>query len=186
MIKNSLKQTGSSFVVVIIILVIAIAAVLGFIFWNDIQDKPSSEKVTSSKSTTDNSKKDDEVKPRYLSISDWAVKFTLPTGLMLSDIYYYKTHVGEGPEYYGFTTNRVRAQGGACDNQVTGNLVTLTRSTAKDGNGTLINNTAIGGYFYYSGSSVGDIVPTPECLLTDIAVQDHASLDEMIKSLAVQ
>jgi hypothetical protein len=186
MIKNSSKQTGSVFIVIIIVLVVAIAAGLGFILWNNLQKKAAPEKAAN---TTKNVAKDSDepvTTLQSLALNDWYVKFAVPAKLNLDDVYYYKTHIAEGPEYYGFTTDRVRAQGGMCDNQVTGNLTTLTRLTAKNGSGTLINDTAIGGYFYYIGSSIGDITPTPACLLTDAAVQDRALLDELVKTVAAQ
>jgi hypothetical protein len=185
MIKNSSKQTGSVFIVVIVIVVIAIIAGLGFIFWNQ-QNKAATEKTPVTTKSTNKDLSKTESPAQRLILSDWSIEFTVPVNLKLGDIYYYKTHIAEGPEYYGFTTNRVRAQGDACNNQVTGNLVTLNRSTTKSGAGTLLNNAAIGGYFYYAGSSVGDITPTPACLLTDEAVQDRALLNELVKSVATQ
>ncbi len=180
MSKNFQKQSGSVLIVIIIVLAVAVLAGLGFVLWNNMHANPALKTGSSTTGTSSTPK------PESLTIADWSIGFTLPSGLKLSDVVYYKTHVGDGPDYYGFTTNRVKAQGGACDNQVTGNLATLTRSTSKNGSGTLVNDTAIGGYYYYLGSSAGDIDPTPACLQTDIAVQDHGFLNDMVATLSAK
>ena len=187
MIKHSSRQTGSAHIIIISLVILVIAGVLGFVYWNSLMKKNSTLSKTESKTTqqTDNSAaKKAQSEAQELKISDWSIKFTVPDGLKLSDVYYYKTHVGEGPDYYGFTTDRVRAQGGYCDNEVTGNLVTITRSTSKTGEGTLINNNPIDGYYFYSDNSSGGLTPTPECLTTDAANSDRTLMNQMVKTLS--
>lgn len=184
MLKNSKKQSGNALIVIIIIIAVVILAGLGFVLWNNIHYNSTPNATNPSTNTTDTNTTTTP-KPESLNLADWSIGFTLPSGLKASDVVSYKTHVGEGPDYYGFTTNRVRAQGGTCDNEVIGNLDTLNRSTTKNGSGKLVNDTAIGGYYYYLGSSVDDIDPAPACLQTDIAVQDRAFLNDMIATLSM-
>jgi hypothetical protein len=185
MIKNSSKQVGSAHLIIITIIVLAILGALGFVFWNNFAKKSPTN--TSNESTkTDKPTQDTQPAAKKLKLDDWSVAFTVPTDLSVKDVYYYKAHVGEGPDYYGFTTNRVRAEGGYCDNQVTGNLLTLTRNSSKTGEGTLINTEPIGGYYFYADSTNGGITPMPECLTTDAANSDRALLDQMIKTISTE
>jgi|GEM_PF-2133221 len=178
MIKTHFKQTGSAHIIIVIILILAILGALGYIAWNDLQGKNQTHKSDSNKTTATVS-----VAPQYLDLIDWSVKLTLPTGLSMNDVVYYKTHVGDGPDYYGFTTSRVKAQGGLCVNQASGNLAILNRSsTQQTGMGSLINSNPIGGYYYYIDDTDGGISPLPNCLSTNIAVQDRALLDKLVKS----
>lgn len=186
--KKNTEQTGSAHIGIVIILVILVIGLLGFVFWNNVHGKNQTTQVVTDTNTSTSVKPNTTVGPiiaqESLSVNDWSIKFMIPAGLVKSDVDFYKVQVGEAPMYYGFTTNRVRAQGDLCDNQVTGNLITLNRSSTKNGNGTLINKNAIGGYYYYESSSSDEIDPTPECLTTSIAVQDHTLLDDMINSLS--
>lgn len=176
MVKLSQRQKGSAHIVIIVILALVIIGALGFAFWNNSQGKNQTVKTATTTVTK-------PVAPQYLDASDWSVKFTVPMGLNVNNIVYYKTHIAEGPEFYGFTTNRVKAQGDICDNEAVGNLVVLNRSSTKSGEGTLINNDPIGGYYYFLDDT--PVESSSNCLKTDIAVQDRALLDELVKSLVI-
>lgn len=188
MIKQTAKQTGSAHVIVISVIVLAIVGALGFVFWNSYINKKPAPVVSQTKtvSQTNSAVQKDQPAAQELKIDDWSIKFTVPSGLAVGDIYYYKAHIGDSPDYYGFTTNRVRAQGGMCDSEVTGNLIMLTRSTAKTGASTPINQTPINGYYYYSDTTDGGITPMPQCLATDAANNDRALLSQLVASIRAE
>jgi hypothetical protein len=176
MTKQSQRQTGSAHIVIIVILILAILGALGFVFWKNIQNKTQPASAPSTSTTKDSTV------TQYLDLPYWSVKLQVPEGLDLSNLVYNKTHIAEGPEFYGFTTNRVKAQGGLCDNEAVGSLVILNRSLAKDGYGTSINTDPIDGYYYFLDGTDGGSIS--DCLKTDIAVQDRLLIDALVKSVS--
>ena len=176
MIKHSQNQTGSAHIVIIISILVIIGA-LGFVFWNNIQNKTQPASIQTTNTTKDSTAAE------YLDLPYWSVKLQVPEGLDLSNLVYNKTHIAEGPEFYGFSTNRVKAQGDICDNEAVGNLVVLNRSLIKTGGGLLITEEPVKGYYYFLDDT--PVESSSNCLKTDIAVQDRALIDKLVRSLSL-
>jgi hypothetical protein len=173
----SQTQKGSAHIILIAVLILAILGAIGFIYWKNIQSKPQPIAERTTSTTTD------PEPTQHLNLPYWSVKLLVPEGLDLSTLVYYKTHVAEAPEFYGFTTNRVKAQGGICDNEVAGSLVVLNRSKTKSGDGTLINNEPIGNYYYFLYDT--PVESSSNCLKTDIAVQDRTLITKLVNNLSL-
>ena len=183
---NKQIRYGNTTIIVVFVIAVGILAAVGFLFWQNFIQQKANEKTSVVPS------KIVKATPAAvtLGVADWGIKFIVPDGLKLTDVINYKAHVGEGPDYYGFTTNKVRAQGGLCDNQVSGNLSELDRFTTKTGNGgtyfnngTLLNEKPINGYYYFLWSSVDSLDTAPACLQTDFAKADHQLLDKMLRTI---
>jgi hypothetical protein len=179
---NKQNQNGSVHIVITGVITLIIIGAVGFFYWSNFL-QPRNEKTIVKSTPVTSTGVSPKEKIETLTLSDWGVEFDVPSNLKKADIYYYRTHVAEAPDYYGFTTDRVRAQGGLCDNEVSGNLAKLDRSSIKSNTSTLVNETPIGSYYYYLTSTIGDIDPAPDCLMTEFAVSDHKLLDEMIKTI---
>lgn len=96
MIKTSFNQKGSTHVVIILILVIALLGVLGFIFWQSFIHKE--EPVTKQETTIDTKKSTPEVNESeraYLKVNDWGIKLK---SSVVSDLSYKISSRTGGPE----------------------------------------------------------------------------------------
>lgn len=186
MIKNSFKQKSDIFIVTMIVLVIAIIAGLGFILWNNISDRTA---------TPDNMKdshtlaKSPAVSPDYFTVSSWNVKFKIVDQLKSTEIKYYERKSADTPSqtYFSFTTTRTQALGGSCATQPFGDTEILNRYTDKPiatPDGELLNNVAIGGYYYVLSSSVNACSTIDHGSPSDVEIKDQASLKTSIETIA--
>ncbi|MDN5274367.1 MAG: hypothetical protein JWP06_268 [Candidatus Saccharibacteria bacterium] len=165
MIKTSSKQTGSTHVVIIIILVIALVATLGLVFWQNFINKKSADTSSNQKKPTTNQPAEKVKDPNegYLVLKDWNIKFKLPTDT--TAITYYKKQVEANnkdiEEDYEFSTKRVEALGGQCiePNNMGSviRLAVLSRTKVKLENlvstSVVNNNEPIAGYYYYASGA---------------------------------
>lgn len=158
MIKSSSKQTGSAHLIITTIVILVLLGALGFVFWKRLntQNKPqaSSEKITSTKQTT---------APDYITLSDWGVTFKVSDELKSTQVTYTKSQSADGSSY-AFTTKRIHDLGGSCAAQPFGNTQILIRFTEKPiatPDGELLNDPAIGGYYYVLSA------PASSCSIVD-------------------
>lgn len=191
--------------IISIILAVGLVGTLGFVFYqNFIQKKDSTVgnastnsqnvdgKTTGTVSTTTNtttptattkSTSTTTATPAnsnagYLVLSDWGVKFKLPTTLGSNKVTYYKEQADGG--YYAFSTTRVEALGERCSNSSAEGFMPLgivSRSTTKAdfyASATLIGQ--IDGYYYVYSSTQDN------CSGADLSAQtqDTASIQTML------
>lgn len=188
MVRNSLKQTGSTHVIIIVILVIALLGALGFVFWNNFMRKDSSQPVATNNQNISQSDTSTDADKDYLKIEDWKVKFKLTQGA--SEVTYYEVpavsdyvKAGYDAKQFEFSTKAVEDLGENCiyseDGNVVTRLATLRRSKEKIADGPIVNNgQPVGGYYYYvvgaqsSCSTVG----------TDVQIKNRADVVELLKN----
>jgi hypothetical protein len=128
----------------------------------------------------------------FLVIDDWNVKFELTGALKTTEVKYYARTTSDTPSqsYYAFTTARIRDLGGKCNEQTYGDTVLLYRYSEKPEatpDGELINQNALGGYYYVvtspiascSGFDANDQMKTP----SPTEVSDRAALKDSIGRL---
>lgn len=132
----------------------------------------------------------------FLAIDNWGVKFELTDTLKTTEVKYYARTTSDTPSqsYYAFTTDRIRDLGGKCTDQQYGDTVLLYRYSEKPvatPDGELINQNALGGYYYVmtspiascSGFNANGQMKTP----SPTEVSDRTALKESISKLvAVQ
>jgi len=161
MIKHFSKQTGSTHVIIIVILVVALLGTLGFVFWQNIINKKSAEMSSDSKQATNQpAEKVKDTDKGYLVLKDWNIKFKLLANS--NAITYYKKQAEPNDkgveEYYEFSTKRVEAIGGQCvEPNTLGQVIrngSISRTKVKrEGeivSGSAVNNNEpIAGYYYY-------------------------------------
>ena len=186
------KEQGSAHIVVVAVLAVALVGALGYIFWNNFLQPKSeiknvadtSASTTASPSVSPSPKPDDNT----VVLSDWKVKFKTPDSLKDTSVKY-SQQTKNGVTNYGFTTARIEALGGDCVTQPYGKTLILSRSTkaptGMDGY-TLINQTAINGYYYTYAATIpqcsgSSTEPTPT---NPVEVSESTALGELLKSLS--
>jgi hypothetical protein len=191
MINKTLSQKGSAHVVIIVILVIALLGTLGFVFWQnfihkDTLDTSNTAKVESKQeNTNENAKKSDQ-----LTLSDWAIKFTISSSLTSTEVKYQ----AKGTDTYVFTTARIQALGGECVKSPFGDTVNLARMTEKPvatPDGELLNESPINNYYYVlsgpiSSCSSLDSNQQPVNAVNPVETADRDALKTTLKTLSAK
>lgn len=163
MIKNTYKQTGSAHVAIIAILIVALIGALGFIFWQKYTEK-NAETQSTAQTATANQKDDSATSTqadRYTTLEDWGVKFKADDSLKTTTMVQYKQKEQgqDGRDYYLINTERSeQAAKKNCPSlsDPTGLAVyrfqekpsVNTEGQLLEMDGTLINSTAVNGYYY--------------------------------------
>jgi len=189
--KNLSKQNGSTHIIVIVILVIALLGVLGFVFWQNFTKKDPVTTTSEQKKTT--SQPVETVKDPnegYLVLQDWKIKFKLATESDKITYYALPTNdagikKGFDAQYYEFSTKEVEALGESCaepGGEVSGTVIRLANlSRSKDKIATqgviLVNDgQPVGGYYYYLGGAQS----TCSSNGTDLQIQDRAKVVDLL------
>ncbi len=185
-IKNN--QTGSTHVIIAIVLALCLVASLGWIFWqNFMQPKTTPatsnvEKTAPSNSPSTSPKSADNT--QYFAISDLGVRFKVPDPLKDTTISLLQSSGVAPSGTKALTTDRIKSDPG-CG---TFENVTLYRSTTYGSNGTtgydLLNNKPLGGYYYDSPHPVTDDMLAP-CSNPSSVAKDKAALWDMLKTIEV-
>jgi len=209
-VNKKQKQSGFSHIMIItIILAVALVGTLGYVFYqNFIQKKDTTvsgtstaSKTTSDKTTATTPTTTNATTPAattkttstttttptnpnagYLVLSDWGVKFKVPSDTGNREIRYYKGNQNGG-DYYRFTTSEVEQLGGECS---IASIFTVSRSTKtpqQAPNDTWVTDGAllkqIGGYYYYQFPSLSDCSNGASSL----PAQDYTLVHELVTSM---
>lgn len=182
-IKN--YQSGSTHVLLISALVVALIGALGFIFWQNIiqtNNQPSTQDV--SKNTVESkssaspapSKQDDS---QFFGIDEWSVQFKLSSTLLSTKVIAKQRNEtiypsGERLQYYELTTERILSTDDTCYGVVY--LLRYNKLPQQTGQGggseTILNTNPINGFYYASsGPSTG-----PSCISHSDASEIRSSL----------
>jgi hypothetical protein len=190
MIKNYQKQSGSALVVVIVIAVVAILGALGYVIWNNFFGSINTE--TEQVVTQPNTPSDNVSDENILTINNWGIQFAISDSLQSTKVMYNERSTNDEPprNYYAFTTERIQRLGGKCAERQFGDTVIVYRYTEKPiatPDGELINEEAIGGYYYVltspiaacSGFNENDQMIEP----SQVEIDDRAALKDSIRTL---
>jgi len=193
MINKTLSQKGSTHIVIIVILVIALLGTLGFVFWQNFINK-STPQINNDTSKTDNKQQEntnkDTQKSNRLTLNDWGVTFTVSASLASTEIKY----EAKGVDSYVFTTSRIQALGGECTKSPFGDTVNLTRSTEKPiavPDGELLNESPVNGYYYVLSapiSSCSSLDSNQQTVhqVNPIETSDRDALNATLKTLSAK
>jgi hypothetical protein len=186
------SQKGSTHVIIIVILVVALLGALGFVFWQNFMNKPAPANNETSK--VEDKKQDTPHKETpvsdQLTLNDWGIKFTIAPSLKSTEIKYQ----AKGPDTYVFTTSRIEALGGECAKSPFGDTVSLTRYAEKPiatPDGELLNTTPINNYYFVlsgpiSSCSSLNSSQQPAGPVNAIETADREALNTTIKTLSAK
>jgi hypothetical protein len=151
--KSQSKESGSIVhIVVIVILVAAVLGLLGFVFWQNLMDKPADTQSSTQQTSTGTKEPAsvDSTDANTLSISEWSVKGNLGKSLAVN-------YVIQNSNQLNLTTDEVDCGSGL---NGTGYIVQLSGSDKGPGvfgdetaaetyDVTLETNARIGDYYYF-------------------------------------
>ena len=114
--KNLKTQSGFAHLVIVVIVALLLVGGVGYVVYQNLNPKPI-ETTENSVQDKDQTSKDDtetaENNDGYLVLSDWGVKFKVPSDTGDRTINYYKGIATKGDSYL-FTTSEVENLGGTC------------------------------------------------------------------------
>jgi cytoskeletal protein RodZ len=199
------KQSGfSHMMIIVVVLAVVLIGALGFIFWqNFIQNKSDNakkedtSKVSTKQSettTTNNTANITDKNKGYLVLSDWGVRFKLPSDLGSRQITYYKGVPGytDSGKYvtgdgYSFSTNDVEALGENCAYNASDYwmpLASVTRYTSPYNQGSAVEGPTLikklGNYYYYTRG------PQALCSVngsSTVQTKGRAAVDALVPSI---
>jgi cytoskeletal protein RodZ len=197
--KNTSLQTGSAHVAIIAILIVALIGTLGFIFWQNFTAKNTQTAAEASASAHDQRSKStsDATTPseRYVTLSDWGVKFKIDSSLASTTITQAKKREqgADGRDYYVINTERsVQAAQKSCPSQfeqTSPALYRLSDKPAVDANdrtsdmmGILVNSIPVNGY-YYVLVQFGSYCPEGNAQASDSGIDMAAEHESILASL---
>ena len=198
--NKRIQRSGfAHMVIIVVILGVALVGALGFIFYqNFVQKKTDSvaktetQQSTSNKNSQSESNKSDTGQASiadkdYLTISDWGVRFKIPSETGSKEIKYYKGLASKG-DVYLFTTSEVENLGGNCAYSSTDYwvpLATVIKSTQ-----TPQEDESIQGYTGKLVAHLGDVYyyyqsPQSSCSNnnTSLQTEDIAVIRQLVMSL---
>ncbi len=188
MLKNLHKQNGSSLLVVIIILAVAILGALGYVVWSNYIAPKTTQNHTTQATTAQTNNQTNDLNKGYLVLEDWGVKFKIPDSL--TDIKSYKLTAASNSkgitDYYEFTTQRVEDLGGQCAGSTSNGSVirldSLDRTQTKQdefaSTAPANDNEPIANYYYYVSGGQSTCADQG----TDIQTQDRNAIYTMLLS----
>ena len=192
------EQKGFAQAFLVIGAVIVLAGTLGFLYWlnaTKVEDNATKTKsvVEADQEKAERAPKDDKDENKgYVVLSDWGVKFKMPTNI--GEVTYYKKTAPENrqgvKEYYEFSTKRVEELGGQCIEPNDIGFVIRLASLSRSQNNPEPNPTypsqvpvnegkAINGYYYYAEG--GHSVCATEGYTDGIQKQDRDTIYQMLQ-----
>jgi cytoskeletal protein RodZ len=205
MINKRHSQTGSTALIITIILTLVIAGGVGFVWWQNANKKDAQTSSSTTNPNTDTPKEDFAEKideGKYLKLESWNVKFEIPDSLASSKIKYYIKKSSEGASYYVLTTEAIEQLGGTCaksqeEQPGLGDVVTLSRLDSKTNeypgsvdNAEALNETPLNNYYYISGTTIvgcanvdseGKMLGNEQA---EVEMHDRKALREMLETIS--
>lgn len=194
----SKKQTGSTHVIVISLLMTFLVGSLLFIFWQNVINKPQSETKTNNsavkkdQSSANNQKTSSQMGTsasstdniNYFTIDEWKVRFKVPDALKDTSIGLY-TGSGVGYPGKGLVTTRMKNDAG-CGQSVNVYLLRRDKQELYEATGyTYLKNEPINGYWYSTSSTRSYTDPRQNtfCSNPSLVAQDATALWGMLDTI---
>jgi len=177
-VNKKQSQSGSSHLVIIIVLVVALLGALGYVFYLNFMQPKSTPAPTPAVAVVSTPT---ETNAGYLVLDDWDVKFKLLADLGSNEITYQRVEDSYGQDMYQFSTERASALGGDCNN-----LVRILRSVSSTADGPEIPVAKIGSYYYFvSGRQSACSEPLTDAI-RDITYPDRQMLKTFVASVELK